>query len=366
MTETPRRILLLLLLPIGDTLFATPTVRALRLSYPRASITALAYPTNAGILETNPDLDRLLLHPTATTWPGLLRFSRALWELRRARFDLVVRFGPAQGWMNLVLQPRQSRGLDFPIRQWFLPFGKRPWRQRHAVSSYATLLTVPESRYLPSGPVLHCTDADRARVRSLLAPLGGAPILAVHPGGEGFHGMKRWPLGRFVDVSRSLAGRLGARVVVLGGKEERALAAHFTAKVEGAVSLVGMLSLGETVAVLERGTLFVGNDSAPLHMAGALGVPTVGIYGPTNPVNFRPRGPRIRVVRASVPCSPCFHFVGSAPLWAGSRCKVPRCLYAVSPAMVEQAAWEVLSGACRAGPDSIAPEMNRHNLSGGS
>src|SRR6185312_9741548 len=86
MSVTPRRILLLMLLPIGDTLFATPTVRALRFSYPTAEISALAYPTNAGILEANPDVDCLLLHPTASTWPGPAAYWRFLRDLRRRGF----------------------------------------------------------------------------------------------------------------------------------------------------------------------------------------------------------------------------------------------------------------------------------------
>ena len=75
--------------------------------------------------------------------------------------------------------------------------GRRQWRELHAVSSYATLLTAAEREFLPSGPVLHCTDVDRARMGRRLAALGEGPILAVHPGGEGFRGMKRWPVERF-------------------------------------------------------------------------------------------------------------------------------------------------------------------------
>jgi ADP-heptose:LPS heptosyltransferase len=344
MSTAPRRMLLLLLLPIGDTLFSTPTVRALRLSYPKTEITALAYPTNAGILEANPDLDCLLLHPTAYTWPGPLGYARFLADLRRRRFDLVVEFGPAQGWLRRIIGPPRSRALDLPLWQWFVPLGKRPWRERHATVNYATLLSSAERRLLPPGPVLHFTDADRAKIGRRLAALGPAPILAVHPGGKGFRGMKRWPVGRFADVTRNLVERRGVRVVILGGADEIDLAERYQALVPEALSLVGVLSLGETVAVLELCALFLGNDSAPLHMAGALGVPTVGIYGPTNPANFRPLGRSVTVVRSAVPCSPCFHFVGSVPVWAGSRCRTPRCLHAVSTDMVVGATDDVLAG----------------------
>src|SRR5579871_6861946 len=156
-----RRILLLLLLPIGDTLFATPTIRALRRSHPRARIVALVYPSNAGILAANPDIDRLILHPTAATWNGWGEYLGLLWRLNRMRFDLLVQFAPGQWWMTQALRPHRYRPLAFPVWQWFLPFGQRPWRYRHAVSSYATLLTARERANLPSAPVLSATPEDR-------------------------------------------------------------------------------------------------------------------------------------------------------------------------------------------------------------
>ncbi len=160
MTAAPRRILLLLLLPIGDTLFATPTVRALRLSYPKAEITALAYPTNAGILEANPDLDRLLLHPTASTWSGPLAYTRFLRGLRRRKFDLVVEFGPAQGWLRWMVHPRRFRALDFPLWQWFLP----AWEAtvaRPGTPSTVTRLCLPQPSAACFRPGRCCTARTR-------------------------------------------------------------------------------------------------------------------------------------------------------------------------------------------------------------
>ena len=343
MARPPSSILLLLLLPIGDTLFATPAIRALRRSYPEARIVALAYRTNGGILAANPDIDRLILHPTRQDWPGLSAEIGLLWRLNRARFDLLIQFGPVQWWMTQLIRPRSSRRLRFSLWQWLLPGGHRPWLRRHATSSYATLLTTIERRHLDAAPVLQCGDADRVAVDALVAPLGDAPLVALHPGGEGFRGMKRWPQGRFVALAEALAARYGARVVWLGGADEADLAAELEARVPGSLSLAGRLDLGETVAVLERSLLFAGNDSAPMHMAATIGLPTVGIFGPTNPANFGPRGTHVAVVRSELACSPCFHFAGSHPLWAGSTCRVPSCLHAISVDAVLQAVDEVIA-----------------------
>jgi ADP-heptose:LPS heptosyltransferase len=156
----------------------------------------------------------------------------------------------------------------------------------------------------------------------------------MHPGGEGFRGMKRWPIERYIDLGLELVKRYGLGVLVLGGPDEVNLAQIVADAVPNAVSLAGELNLGQTIAILERCSVFVGNDSAPMHMAAAAGVPTVGIFGPTNVTNFRPRGPSVEVLRAGLACSPCFHFAGSHPFWAASHCKVPSCLHAISKQVV--------------------------------
>ncbi|MDB5073890.1 MAG: glycosyl transferase family 9 [Chloroflexi bacterium] len=338
MSASPRRILLVLLMPIGDTLFATPTIRALRKTYPAARIVALAYPTNAGILESNPDIDRLLLHPTAKTWQGWRHYAGFLWRLNRMQFDLAVHFGPAQWWFAQLIRPRTRRRLQFPLWQWFVPLGPRPWKTRHAMTSYATLLMPSELENLAEAPVLTSTQEDRDAVSRTLGNSARGNIVAIHPGGEGFRGMKRWPAARYIGLARALNELHRARILVLGGPEEAELGRAIAAAVPGAHSLAGELNLGQTVAVLERCALFVGNDSAPMHMAAAVGIPTIGIFGPTSVANFRPRGRRVEVVHAGLACSPCFHFVGSHPVWSGSRCRVPSCLHAVSTRRVLDAA----------------------------
>jgi ADP-heptose:LPS heptosyltransferase len=195
--------------------------------------------------------------------------------------------------------------------------------------------------------VVRTTDADRAWVASLLSTQGIGPhdrMIALHPGGEGFRGMKRWEAARFSALGDRLARRYGARIVIVGGHDEVALARDVAAGMrEPAVVLNGHVSLGQTVAVLERCYLFVGNDSAPLHMAGSLGIATVGIFGPTSLVNYRPVGPHVEVACSGVACSPCFHFVGSHPVWAGSRCRVPTCLHALAVTSVLDAAERALA-----------------------
>jgi ADP-heptose:LPS heptosyltransferase len=339
-------ILLNLMLPIGDTLFATPTVRALRQRFPQAHIVALVFPTNAGVLYANEDIDEVILHPTRQTFTPLayLRFLRQMW---RRRFTLAVEFRPYAWWLSLLCGAWRRLSLDIPLYQWALPFGARPWKHRHAVSSYATVPAMLGLHVDGSRLVVRTTEADRASAAGLLSAHGIRQhdrLIVLHPGGEGFRGMKRWGAARFSALGDRLAQCYGARVAIIGGREESALAQDVAAGMrEPAVVLNGHVSLGQTVAVLERCYLFVGNDSAPLHMAGSLGVATVGIFGPTSLTNYRPVGPRVAIARSGMACSPCFHFVGSHPLWAGSRCRVPACLHTLAVTSVLDAAERVLA-----------------------
>jgi ADP-heptose:LPS heptosyltransferase len=347
-------ILLNLMLPIGDTLFATPTVRALRQRFPQAHIAALVFATNAGVLYANEDIDEVILHPTRQSFSPLayLRFLRAMW---RRRFTLAVEFRPYVWWLSLLCGVWRRLSLDIPLYQWVIPLGARPWKHRHAISSYATVPRMLGLRIDGSRLIVRTTEADRAWVASLLSTQGIRPhdrVIALHPGGEGFRGMKRWEAARFSALGDRLARRYGARIVIVGGHDELALARDVAAGMrEPAVVLNGHVSLSQTVAVLERCYLFVGNDSAPLHMAGSLGIATVGIFGPTSLVNYRPVGPHVEVACSGVACSPCFHFVGSHPLWAGSRCQVPTCLHALAVTSVLHAAERALA---RKG-DAIGP-----------
>src|SRR2546423_13785679 len=115
---------------------------------------------------------------------------------------------------------------------------------------------------------------------------------------------------------------------------------------------------------LDRCNLFIGMASARLHMAVSLGIASVGIIGPTSLVNYRPVGPYVEIACSGVACSPCFHFVGSHPVWAGSRCRVPTCLHALAVTSVLDAAERALArkgdetkagaGASPLAPDGMA------------
>ncbi|MEE8110081.1 MAG: glycosyltransferase family 9 protein, partial [bacterium] len=178
----------------------------------------------------------------------------------------------------------------------------------------------PADDFQPT-PLLRVSGAERDAMDQRLASgildgpgVGaGERLAAVHPG-AGFP-TKRWRADRFGALVRWLADERGYRVALIGGGEERNLAAEVIReagpspapnRAGGALDLSGKLSLRELMALLGRANLMVGNDSGPVHIAAALGTRTVALFSGTNEAaEWSPVGTRTRVVRKDVPCSPC-------------------------------------------------------------
>lgn len=183
-----------------------------------------------------------------------------------------------------------------------------------------------------AAPWVPLSDGDRAFADRFVATqgLGGArPVAALHPGGAATGLFRRWPRENFEELAGRLRRDLGLGVVLVGGASERNMlediagvaAAHTRASADAAdgprgahapggtgVAVAAGLPLGHIAAVIARCRVFVGNDSGPLHIAAAVGVPVVGIYGPTNEVRTAPYGAGHTVLTASLACRPCYAF----------------------------------------------------------
>ncbi len=343
--EPFRHILLILLAPIGDTLFATPAIRALRRAYPEARLSALVWGRNRAVLENNPDVDRLIVFEPSI---GFFRLLRA------KRHDLAVHFAPFHDYLGPLAGIRWRLSLPVPWLFWLLPHRNRRWRLLHAREHYLEVLRplgiVADDRRL----VLKVSGRQEAFAERYLAEHGHQPgelLVGVHAGGSGFKGAKRWSPEGFAWVARELGRERHVRLVFFGGSADATLAqATVRAGVpDGYIDTSGQVSLSETLGLLSRLELFVGNDSGPLHLAAALGVPVVGIYGPTSVVNFHPIGPRVRAVYGSVPCPADYGFIGTRPLWSRRVCR-GECLDSIEPDHVLAAARDLLAETYQAVP----------------
>lgn len=352
----PRHILVSLLSPIGDTLLATPALAALRRQYPDASITVIVSASNAGILEGNPDVTECILVPHPGKGPEIFRFAQAMRVLSRDRdrYDIVVSLSAASSFVTTV-SGFSGKVLKLPMpRMWWLFGGhSAEFRARHTIDQY--LVTIGSLVKPPKSdddrvPRLFLTLQDRSAARRLLREHGLAPtklLIAMHVGGDGFNGRKRWAPKRFAEVANALIERFDAHVLLIGGKVDIPLAEKTAALIpHGATVLAGSTPLKVTAALIEEVTLFIGNDSAPLHMAAAVGTPAVGIFGPSDWNEFHPIGKtgyQHRVVHSNLACSPCFRFLGNDAPWMPNTCYSRNCLKAITPRQVMDAATDLLA-----------------------
>lgn len=336
------RILLIRPDHLGDLLFVAPALDRLRAALPDAWVSVAAGPWNADLLDGLPGVDeRLLLDfPGFTRRPksGPLAPYRYLREvardLARRRFDAAVVLRDDHWWGALLaasagIPVRVGYGL--PDVAPFLSVALPPPAEEHAVTSnvrlVAALLTAlgavaPTATLTPTNAPLHFTiaDADHRRATALLAPLADAgPLVAIHAS-SGVP-VKLWVEERWAAVAERLIAATGARLVLTGGPDDRALTAAVAGPLSApALDLAGQTSIGALAAVLARCDLVLGPDSGALHLAVAVGTPTVHLFGPASVVKFGPWGPadRHRVVSAGPRCARCGDLSPSRP--RGAAC----------------------------------------------
>lgn len=365
MGESPRKIAVFQLLPIGDTLFTTPALHAIRLAYPQAEIHTLVYPSARPLLEISPDVDGILNYPTredfARKW-GVRRFLGLYLWMNRQHYDMVVEFCPAIRWLTFIVNPphilpRKRVHIPFPWLWWLVPSTARQrwWRRHHAVEIYNRIveeglgLKVQQDRLHLS---LRTNDHEAAHV--VLTAHGANPIrhriIAIHPGGEGVEGLKRWPTACFAEVADQLIERHDVYIALLGGNDDQELNREVVAQAQHQnriLNLAGQTNLLASAAVIALSQLFIGNDSSPLHIASAVGTPVVGIYGPTNLYNYRPYLPlaeRGLTWQAVTPpgYQPSSFFLGGQPFWRKHDDRSGR-IGTITPATVLAAAEQVMN-----------------------
>ena len=306
-----RNLLIIKLRYIGDVLLATPVLRALRERFPEARLTVAVNRGTEEVLKWNPDVQEVLVVEKG----GLAEQLRFLREVRRRRFDAVIdltdgdRAAALAGLSGAPLrigfnEEHRWRGLLFTTIAPAL--SGTVHRVEHDLQALLPLRIEPKA----SQPRLYTSLEDDERAARLLEEAGlagaGGPLVMFQPGAR--YWFKAWPAERFAALADRLSDSFGCRVVIGGSEPERPLAEEVRRLARSTPTvLAGRTPLLTYAAVLKRCRLFVGNDNGPMHMAAALGVPVVALFGPSNPDEWGPRGATIRVLYKGLDCRRCFH-----------------------------------------------------------
>src|SRR2546425_6366710 len=329
---------------LGDVVLTTPLVSALRRRLMPRRLALLVRPEAVPLVAGHPDIDQVLVDDKRGADRGALGWLGTARRLRAERFEVAVSPHRSLRTALVLAAAGIPRRVGFRESRGARLFHERVPRDRgrHDVERNLALLA-PFGGDAEEPPALHVPVApEAARRAAALVPPGPGPLVGVAPGSV--WATKRWAPEGFAAVIAALAAE-GARCIVLGAPDEAALAEEIDRLAGGrATVLAGRTDLATLVAVIDRLALLVANDSAPMHVACARGVPVVAVFCATTPsLGYGPWGDRATVVEADLACRPCGRH--GAP-----RC--PRgtedCMRLVPPSAVLAAARAVLAADARA------------------
>ena len=291
----------------------TPAIGAIRKSFPGAHITVLATPLVAEMFSPHDWIDEVMIYDKKGRHSGLAGRLRIARELRGKHFDLAILL---QNALDAALITWLAR---IPVRMGYRTDGRGPLlthgcplsgetKRLHHVEYYLKMLGDFGITAAPGTLSLTVTAGEERAIADLLAEGGIGRddfLLGLNPGAT-YGAAKRWYPERFAAVADELCQKWGTKAVITGGPAERDIADEIAASAKTkCLNLAGRTSVRELMALIKRCDFFITNDSGPMHIAAAFGVPLVAIFGPTDHTTTSPFSERAAVVRQDVECAPC-------------------------------------------------------------
>jgi heptosyltransferase-2 len=321
---------------LGDAVMSLPAIRAIRSVFPHAHLAVLARPWVADLYARERVIDRVIPYPALKGLRARREFAA---RLRAERFDTAILLQNAfdaalitwlAGIPERIGYNRDGRGLLLTCS---IPVPEPGDIPRHERFYYLELLRrAGMIDRLPADDAIRLDGIDDSRAAGLahLAKLGiRGPVMGVSPGAA-YGNAKRWLPERFAEA----AARMEMPVLVFGSQAERPLCQQVADALPNPRNLAGETTLREFLDLAAACSLFLTNDSGAMHVASALGIPTVTVFGATDDTTTGPTGPLARVVREHAECSPCLL----------RECPIDhRCMTRVSAAQVADTATQLLA-----------------------
>ncbi len=339
----PLRILVIHYRYIGDTVLVVPFFRNLRAAHPHARIVWALGPGDADVVKGIPYVDEIKLWDPGKknrnhsaphrTLRAKLAFFR---ELRREHFDkcYILKRSVASALLGFASGSSERIGFDTEWRRPLLTRGVPYRRDQHEVENLLDVLRADGISPADKRLELWVSPDEQAAAADFLAHHGvhtGEKLVALHPFAT--NEPRAWHEDDFAEVARALQKEHGARALIFGGKPDQANAERLRAKIDPlALNIAGQTNLRQSIALLSRCVLMIGNDSGIMHLAAALGIPLIALFGPGAPSRFGPWTDQARVIYHNFPCSPCRQkfFLDCTP----SARQKPPCVEAISVSQV--------------------------------
>ncbi len=305
---------------LGDTLWATPAIRALREAHPKAYIGCLTSSLGAEVLRDSPYLNELFVFNKTSS------LARLYLQLRKRKIGTALLFHTSQrailplcaviGASERIGTAGLQKGLDTLLTQAI------PWKQSHEIERRLDIVRAAGAAPQTYELDFFIDDVHRCAAKEWI-PEGW--VIGLHPGAK--DKFKQWPKEHFVKVAQKLQKELGCKIIVTGSPNERGLVEAICAEIEGAQAIIQPLKV--MAAVLEKLTLFITNDTGPLHLALAMKTPVIALFTPTDPSICGPYyNASAKIISASPTCFPC----------RKKECRDPFCMRQIGTDAVVQAA----------------------------
>jgi len=301
---------------VGDAVMTLPALTALGELYDGASISILAKKTVIPIYEFHPVVSGIIKY--SEDHQGLRGRFRLSKKLRAGNFHLAVLFQNAfdAAFLSFISRIPARVGYGRDMRSGLLteavPFTAEV-KKLHHINYYLNIIKAlggPATATRPM-PRLYAGADEVKKAKAVLTKAGlwGRDLIGTAPGAS-YGPAKMWPAEKFGEALLRLSEKLDAVPLIFGGPGDAEPAeqvfSYINKKIPEALNLAGKTTLSECIALLKGLGLFITNDSGAMHMASALGVPTLAIFGSTDPVLTGPTGPNTEFIIKKRPCNPCF------------------------------------------------------------
>lgn len=335
-----KKILIISVNWIGDVLFTTPFIKAVREAHPDSHIACLIHPRCAGMLDPNPRIDELILYDEEGVHGSIAGKMQLVSELKNKAFDtaFILHRSFTRALITYLAGIKERIGYATKNRSLLLTLAvKEPPADTHKVEYFLGLARSAGigSKGMP-GYEFYVEDRDRKFISDTLRGRGlqdTDKFVVLCPGGN--WDPKRWPGENFASLGDMLAEKLGLKIVISGAAKDSELADSISRKMRvKPIITCGATSLSTLGALFEKANLVIANDTGPMHLAVAAGAKTIALFGPTSPAITGPYGKgNYRIISKHGSCDiPCYDL----------SCKDNRCMRAITVDEVFRAAEEVL------------------------
>src|SRR3989339_1842464 len=322
--NNPKNILVIRLGAMGDIVHVMPAVKNLRSAFHSARISWLVEDKHKDLVECLPEINEVVVFPRRQ-WQSSLKYPQKyfkiisearlfLKQLRNKKYDVALDFhGNFKSGLLTYLSGATtrigfSRGYCKELSFVFSNIRITPQRKKmNRVDKYLTLLRGLGIEAHDQRPVFSIPDTDRLYIEDFFHQnhLNQKSIAIIHPGTSLFGKYKRWPPKNYADLADRLIQELGYSVIFTWGDQEHKIVEEIVSFMRYQVTIACKTSVKQLITLLQHAHLFIGGDTGPTHIASCIGIPTVAIFGPKDPVIYAPYNDNAVVVRKDIPCSPC-------------------------------------------------------------